>query len=394
MADRTSPPAAAWRRSAPAAVRDLRGGLRLALEGVQRVIDEAEAAQQRLGTVQPSPLMGAAATRRRWPVAAWHGLRSSADLLGGGLDLALASVQASLLSPRLQREPEPPRPLRDALVAALNGVAGDHLQRTGNPLAVAMELRLHGPERPRLLVLAHDLGLGAPQWRRAGHDHGEALAQALDATPVYVHYNSGLAVADNGRELSAELERLVAGWRVPLGRIDLVGHGLGGLVLRSALHQAHDTASSWADRVRELVLLGTPLQGGTATTGPQAWTRGRSWPQALMQLSRRTSPGMADFAAGRYLPAAAGLVAVAAAPHPPLQHWHAIAGAVGDGHSDGWVPVASALGRDPNRADAPALALPADHGVVVHGVDHLGLLSSEVAFERMRSWLSDGVAAR
>ena len=245
MTDRLQPPAAApqsdWRRHAPAALRDLRGGLRLALDGVQRAINAAQSSHQRLGTVQPRPLRGAGlgATERQWPAYAWHGLRSSADLLGGGLDLALASVQAALLSPRLQREPEPDRPVRDAVVAALNGVAGDHLHRTDNPLATAMELRVRGALRPRVLVLVHGLGLGAPQWRQGGHDHGEALAAACDATAVYAHYNSGRPVADNGRELAGELERLLSGWRVPLAGLVLLGHGLGGLVEQPKAPQQH-----------------------------------------------------------------------------------------------------------------------------------------------------------
>lgn len=401
MSDRPTPPnSSAWRRHGPAALRDVRGGLRLALDGVQRAIDEAQAAQQRLGQVQPRPLTQRAGdpdrlSERRWPTYAWYGLRSSAQLLGGAADLTLASLQAALLSPRQQREPEPERPWRDAVVAALNGVAGDHLHRTDNPLAIPMQLRTAGLLHPRVLLLVHDLGLGAPQWRQAGHDHGQELALALGATPVYAHYNSGRAVADNGRDLAAEVQRLVAGWRVPLGGIVLLGHGLGGLVLRSALHQAQRAGMAWPGEVHKLIFLGTPLQGGASAAEPGKWLQGTALPHALARLAGHTSAGMADFASGRYLPAGMAMQEPApqsalapAEPWPTLAHWHAIAGSIGDGSSDGVVPLASALGQAAMAGAAAPLVLPPDNGFVVRGTDHLGLLGSRAAFERMRSWLA------
>jgi hypothetical protein len=401
MDERRPPPSPQrdWRRHAPAAVRDLRGGLRLLLDGVERVIDTAQATQQRLSAVRPSPLHANArpGSERRWPMYAWHGLRSSAELLGGGLDLALASVQASLLSPRIQREPEPNRPLRDAVVAALNAVAGDHLHRTDNPLAIPMQLQVRRATHPRLLILVHDLGMGAAQWCQRGHDHGEALAAACDATAVYVHFNSGRAVADNGLDLAMEIERVAAGWPMPIARVDLLGHGLGGLVVRSAVHQAERSGLEWASRVGALLLLGTPLQGGALPLGPRHWLqRATHLPTALARLSRRTSTGMADFAAGRYLPAtmatatpqSGGAPAPSSAePWPGPQAWHLIAGSIGDGCTDGVVPVASALARDAEGA-VPPLHVPVDHCFIDRGSDHQALLSSRPAFERMRAWLA------
>jgi len=392
-----SPPPADWRRHAPAAVRDLRGGVRLMLDGAQRAIDQAQAVQQRLSAVQPRPLHASShsASERRWPTYAWHGLRSSAELLGGGLDLALASVQASLLSPRLQREPEPARPVRDAVVAALNGVAGDHLHRTDNPLSIAMQLHVRGAAQPRIIILVHDLGMGAAQWMQRGHDHGDGLAAALDATAVYAQFNSGRAVADNGQELAMEIERVAAGWPVPIAGIVLLGHGLGGLVMRSAVHQAHRSGLAWASRVHKLVCLGVPLQGSAQATGPRQWLQRTSLPAALARLSRRSSAGMADFAAGRYLPASlwAHLPGgtqpplEATEPWPALQAWCLVAGSVGDGSGDGVVPVASALARDETGAP-PVLQVPEANRFIDRGSDHQALLSSPSTFERMRMWLA------
>jgi len=85
-------------------------------------------------------------------------------------------------------------PKRETLVAALNGVLGDYLAETGNPLAIPLQFRRHGKPLPmernalaaampvrtgKLLVLMHGLCLDDLQWNRRGHDHGAALAHDL-----------------------------------------------------------------------------------------------------------------------------------------------------------------------------------------------------------------------
>jgi len=78
-------------------------------------------------------------------------------------------------------------PLRETIVAAVNGVIGDHLAATGNPLAIRMSVRRNG--RPlklekeallasipdagsKLLVLVHGLCRNDLQWARQDFDYG------------------------------------------------------------------------------------------------------------------------------------------------------------------------------------------------------------------------------
>lgn len=49
----------------------------------------------------------------------------------------------------------------------------------------------------------HGLCMNDLQWHRKGHDHGAALAEALGFTPLYLRYNSGLHVWDNGLAVAA-----------------------------------------------------------------------------------------------------------------------------------------------------------------------------------------------
>ncbi len=94
------------------------------------------------------------------------------------------------------------------------------------------------------------------QWQRRGHDHGEALARDHGFVPVYVLYNSGLSIAENGRLLAERLEELSG-----LAEIALLGHSMGGLVARSACHQAELAGLAWRKRLSSLVTLGSPHLG-------------------------------------------------------------------------------------------------------------------------------------
>lgn len=383
-----------WPRHAAGAVRDLRGGMRLLVDALRKGVDQVEAVHARIANVEP-PVRGARIGRPGSGVGAvvYRGLRGTTDLAGGALDLALASLQAFLLDPQRQRDPPEPLPAREAAVALLNAVAGEHLHRTGNPLAIRTDVRstVHA-QLPRVLVMAHDLGRNDLQWRQDGHDHGQALAEALVASPMYAVYNSGRAVGAVARELAAELEVLLAHWRVPLEGVTLLGHGMGGLVLRSALHQARHSGLAWPSHVRKLVFLGTPHHGvdpaadlfaGLGFTPAAALS-------PFTRLARERSPGMRNFIEGRLLEdePRTGLAPAqeATAGLPPGLAVYAIAGAVGDRRSDGLVPVDSALGR--HAVPGRDLALPDEHRCVIEGVDHLGLLRSDAALAKMRQWLS------
>src|SRR5947209_17457574 len=127
-----------------------------------------------------------------------------------------------------------------------------------------MRLRHEGELRKKLVVLVHGSSMNDRQWLRGvdnraasspgGHDHGAALARDLDATAVYVHYNSGRRIDESGRELATLLDELVREWPVPIESIAIVGHSMGGLVARSAC--AHGGA--WLAKTVALVTLGTP----------------------------------------------------------------------------------------------------------------------------------------
>ncbi len=76
---------------------------------------------------------------------------------------------------------------------------------------------------------------------------------------MYVRYNSGLHISDNGRRLAELIDGLAASWPVPVSEIALIGHSMGGLVARSACH--YGRAEGWKAKVRHVFTLGAPHRG-------------------------------------------------------------------------------------------------------------------------------------
>jgi hypothetical protein len=157
-------------------------------------------------------------------------------------------------------------PLSDTLrgsmaLGALNGAIGDRLARDGNPLALDMSVRGSG-DSPRLAVFVHGLCETDDAWRLGSEPaYGARLRDELGYTPLYLRYNSGLRISDNGRRLAEMLEEVVDSWPVPVEEIALVGHSMGGLVARSACHYGAATDASWARSVRHVFCLGSPHMG-------------------------------------------------------------------------------------------------------------------------------------
>ena len=60
------------------------------------------------------------------------------------------------------------------------------------------------------------------------------IFDAVDGvTPVYLRYNPGRHISENGRDLAHRLQALVDAWPVPVEAISILAHSMGGLVSRS-----------------------------------------------------------------------------------------------------------------------------------------------------------------
>jgi pimeloyl-ACP methyl ester carboxylesterase len=146
---------------------------------------------------------------------------------------------------------------------------GDTLERDRSALTQPMSIRVGGAPAdasafaaatPRMAVFLHGLMETEFSWG-TGDTYGARLAADGGWTPVYVRYNSGRRISENGRALCELLAATVAGWPVPVAEIALIGHSMGGLVARSATHHGAEEGAEWVRLVSHVVSLGTPHRG-------------------------------------------------------------------------------------------------------------------------------------
>ena len=425
---KTSPRAAATADS----LSDLKGVSRGVIDAIAGITHVVEEMHRNIAGLAPPVGAEPPGTVRGISGFVYRSVRGVTRLVGFGLDAILAQ-----LPPLLKATGSMPR--RDAVVSALNGVFGDYLEESNNPLAIAMQLRVGGhplqlvrdslaatfPDASgRVLVLVHGLCMNDLQWKRAGHDHGAALAESHCCRALYLHYNTGLNISTNGREFAAILEQLTEQWPVPITELVIIGHSMGGLVARSACYYATRSRHRWLSRLKKLISIGTPHHGAPLE-------RAGSWVDLLLGASPYTAPfarlgrvrsaGIQDLRYGHIYdddgpPGNSGkngetgnssgengktgnnsgknAKIVNASPSVPLSvKCFAIAGttqrkpakAGGRLFGDGLVAVNSALGR-PGKSDK-SLAIPESRQFICYGTNHLDLLSSREVGDQLATWI-------
>jgi hypothetical protein len=350
-------------------LNDVRGVAALAVDGVLGVTDIVERMHATIASVSPpvgEPHPGAA---RGISGFVYRSVRGVTRGVGWSLDRALSPFADDL---------ELHSPRRDHVVAALNGVLGDRLAAAGNPLAIRMQIRRDkagDTPRPRIALFLHGLCMHDRHWPR-GEGTADAAVRALGYTPLYLHYNTGLAVADNGRTLSLLLEALLAEWPVQEAELSMVCHSMGGLVARSACEHARVSEGRWLQRLRHLVFLGTPHHGS-------ALERAGKRVDFLLGISPYTAPFVAlgGVRSAGIQGLGDGRVSTDgnAVPLPVGVACRAVAGRQGQ-DSDGLVSVDSALGK-------AGLGLGAKHTLVIEGAGHIELMRHAGSVAAIARWL-------
>jgi pimeloyl-ACP methyl ester carboxylesterase len=266
---------------------------------------------------------------------------------------ALAGRAASVMVP--EREVSPP------LLGVLNGLQGDVLQP---PLAIPMTLSVEG-DTPKLAVFVHGLFETEDAWRYGG---GPRYGDRLPGwTPVYVRYNTGRHIADNGRMLGRQLEELAAERDVE--EIALIGHSMGGLVARSACHAGGD----WTHLVSHVITLGSPHKGAPleAAVHYAAEVLGVvPESRAFAALLRRRSAGIRDLRRGLDVPLLENARHCFVSATVTRQKDHPVARVVGD-----WLVLERSASH---RTQEP---------FHVGSAHHLALLNHPAVYERLAAQL-------
>jgi pimeloyl-ACP methyl ester carboxylesterase len=348
-----------------------------------------------------------------------HGAVTRSVFAGLGLGpraigMAAAAAVGSRDAPALSTTPR-----GSALIAAVTGLRGDALEAEGSPLSQPMAVRLDGEQvaldpnslreafpdaGPRLVVFVHGLMTTEFSWALFGPEtYGERLARELGCTPVYVRYNTGRHISENGRSLSELMEKLVAAWPVDAEQIALVGHSMGGLVARSACCHAAEEGADWAGLITHSVSLGTPHMGAPLEQAVHVLSAGLArLPETrpFANFLRRRSGGIRDLRQGSLVdedwrdsdPDA--LRGAACAEIPLLEgatHCFVSAAITGSKRhplgrllGDTLVLVPSASGRSRTRR----IPFEDEYGMHLGAATHFTLLNHPAVYERLRDWLA------
>ncbi len=182
--------------------------------------------------------------------------------------------------------------LGEDAVAIVNGLFGDTLDERDSRMAIPMTIRMGDmvlplrsdtPRRgldavvpnasPRICVMVHGLMSTESIWEfpnDPSSTYGTLLANDHEMTVLSLRYNTGRHISTNGRELADLLHLLVRAWPVRVREINLIGHSMGGLVVRSACHYGQTRfpfrrhfvfGRRWTSKVRRVVLIGVPNDG-------------------------------------------------------------------------------------------------------------------------------------
>ncbi len=411
---------------------DLRGMAQLATQATAGVTRMVEGVHQSIWDRLGLPGGPQAGQARGITGLAYRSVRGINHWVGKGLDLSLRQLE-SLLPPDEPAHRGEDSPQRAAGLAALNGVMGDHLQATHNPLALGMSLRWRGqslteehrpphlpprlppdmPPHSKILLLVHGLCMNELHWGGRLQDPPDtaelSLAEALGYCPLYVRYNSGLHISQNGQTLAQQLQALQAQWPVPLQEISIIAHSMGGLLARSACHIATEQGLSWRPLLKNIVFLGTPHHGAPlerAGNWVDVILASTPFTAPLAKLGHLRSAGITDLRHGfvrdedwrgndrfqrkadarRFTPLPAGVncFAVAATLAPRgASLAHSLIG-------DGLVPLHSALGQHSDAHRCLAFAPSAQR--VFEGMNHMALLKDPQVSQQILAWLQAGTS--
>lgn len=324
------------------------------------------------------------------------------------------------------RSESPPRfaftPLHEGVISALNGVCGDYLAQADNGLAIALSFRhqrrdlvltgealaaAYPQATPRLAIFVHGLACNEDSWQLYARQHwpqaavpqtyADLLQAEFGCTPLFLRYNTGLRISANAEAMAAQLDQLVQHWPVPVERIELIGHSMGGLVIRGAAWFAEQSKLGWVGKVDNLICLGSPHMGAPLEKLGHVAAAALEFSditRPLAKIAKARSIGIKDLRHGYITaldgeahepdaPFVNGRQQIARLPHGRYRFVGATL--AGEGH-----PIGNLLGDGLVRSgSALALALAEAEGVALCRLNHLQLLNHPLVYAHLQRWLSE-----
>ena len=392
---------------------DLQGITRLITDATVGITDLVEAMHQRI--VHPPFLPATPIQNLISNIASitFKNIRWSTRLIGSGTDKALGQLASVLGETKATDE-------REAIRSVLNGVIGDYLEKNDNPLKIKMQFRHQGKAislapksfektyptiNGKILLMVHGSCLNDLQWTRKEHNHGTALAEELQLTPIFLHYNSGRHISTNGQAFHKLLEELVQHWPVQVEELIILAHSMGGLVSRSAIHYGQQEQQSWTQHLKKIIFLGTPHHGAPlekAGNFLDVVLENIPYAKPFARLGKIRSAGVTDLRYGNLVDEdwqdddrfkmqgdRRNHISL-----PEEVACYSIAGVAGKSTSsissklrgDNMVSVKSALGQ--HKKPSKDLNFKKENTWIAEGCSHSELLSNADIYSKLKSWIS------
>ena len=326
----------------------------------------------------------------------YKSIRGGTQLVGTSLDYAMQTV-----IPLLNDELVPSRK-KDVFLSIINGVYGDRLLLTENELALGMQFfhqnqaidsqlssNLKSPST-KIMLFIHGLCMSHHCWESGGENLSSKMAETLGYTPVYLDYNTGRCIADNGLELAIQLEKLVDIWPVNVSNITIVGHSMGGLVARSASYYGEKNNCRWLHINKTLVSIGTPHAGAPLEKVASALENLMQLsPYAIpfVRLTKIRSQGIENLRYGeittsdKFVPLPIDVEYFALAATLNKQQKFTTEKFIGDG----LVTPDSAFGQ--GQDSSSTLLIPAENKRLIYELGHNEMLTDAGVFKQLETWL-------
>lgn len=321
----------------------------------------------------------------------------------------------------------------DHLQSSLNGFWGDYLSDQRSPIDLGMTVRDHGRQVPiapeafarafpnptnKICVFVHSLAATEWLWSLSSEQHygapnvtfGTRLKADLGFTPIYIRYNTGRHISENGRALVELITEVLSAYPVVVDEIVLVGHSMGGLVARSAAHYAREHDAPWLGRLRHVACVGSPHLGAPLEKVVNLMTNAlkkldAAGTQVPAELLDSRSAGIKDLRYGytvdeewagedpdevfadarRNVPLVAGVGYYFLAATISHERSHAVGRLLGDM----LVRLPSASGKSPE----PARRVHFTSGAVFSGMSHLHIANHPSIYEALREFIGADISS-
>lgn len=386
----------------------LNGSRKITLEAIKGITNIVEAIHYKILNIGGFYDKSQSGKTKGITGAVYRNIERITDLSGIGTEKLIA--QLVKLTGR-----KTPNANQQAVISAINGVLGDYLAHTHNELAIGMQWRQNGKPidykkhaaelkhgSKKLLIVIHGLCMNDLQWTRNQHNHAQKLAAELDVIPLFLYYNTGQHISENGKLLAQLLQQLNT--KIPLATtIYILTHSMGGLVARSACF--YGKKSFWIKKVKKIVFLGVPHHGSPLEKAGNIIDLAldsNSFSAPLSRLGKIRSSGITDLRYGNILdtdwntsnrfdaggdnrtavPLLKNISYLSVAACKSAEPNAALDNTIGDG----LVPLKSAMGS--HSKSGFSLAFRPENQHIIRGIGHLDLLNNLDAYAQIKTFFA------